>query len=86
MAHANKKPDVRTDQRIGLPVKTAVTISADANQRLRAAAMVEGKTQSELVETLVLRHLGSYFVGKRGDGINGDDDQADTAGQGGAVQ
>ena len=38
---------------------------------------VERKTQSEIVEALITRHLGGYYVGKRGDGY------AAEAGQGG---
>lgn len=58
---ADKPADVKTRQ----PVKTAVTLSGDASHRLKSAALHEGKTQSELVEMLVLKHLGAYFTSKR---------------------
>lgn len=69
MAQREKKPDIKTDQAPRLPIKTAVTLSFEANRRLRAACLAERKTQSELVEGLVHRHLGGYFVGKRRDGL-----------------
>jgi hypothetical protein len=62
---ADPIPARRDDVKIRPPVKTAVTLSGDASHRLRAAALHEGKTQSELVESLVLKHLGAYFTSKR---------------------
>jgi hypothetical protein len=47
------------------PVKTGITLSADASYRLKSAALHERKTMSELVEMLVVRHLGAYYTSKR---------------------
>ena len=55
----------KTDLKSRPPVKTAVYLSGEAWHRLRAATVLERKTQSELVEALVVKHLGGYFISKR---------------------
>jgi hypothetical protein len=61
----DKPADRQAEPKTRPPVKTAVTLSGDASHRLKSAALHEGKTQSELVEMLVLRHLGAYYTSKR---------------------
>jgi hypothetical protein len=69
MSRTDRRTDGPTDEKTDLknrpPVKTAVTLSGEAWHRLRAASALEGKTQSELVEGLVVKHLGGYFISKR---------------------
>jgi hypothetical protein len=48
-------------------VRTSVVISAEALQRLRAAAVREGVDQSQIVEALVNRYLAGYVIQVRGD-------------------
>lgn len=50
-------------------VKTAVVISPEAFQRLGAACLKEGMTQSEIVEMLINRSLSGYVVSVRGQGL-----------------
>jgi len=50
-------------------VKTAVTISAEAYRRLRAACAAEGLEQGELIELLINRLLSGYVVSVRGERI-----------------
>lgn len=50
-------------------VKTAVTISAEAYRRLRAACAAEGLEQGELMELLINRHLSGYVVQIRGERV-----------------
>jgi hypothetical protein len=50
-------------------VKTAVVISPEAFQRLGAACLKEGMTQSEIVEQLINRALSGYVVSVRGQGF-----------------
>jgi hypothetical protein len=47
--------------------RTSVVISAEALQRLRAAAVREGVDQSQIVEALVNRYLAGYVIQVRGD-------------------
>jgi len=47
------------------PIKTGVTLSAEAHYRLRAACAHYGKDQSEVVEVLILKHLGNCFTSVR---------------------
>ncbi len=51
-------------------VKTAVVISPEAFQRLGAACLKEGMTQSEIVEMLINRSLSGYVVSVRGQGLH----------------
>lgn len=71
MSKTDKQPDRGGNPPPELPVKTGVTLSAAASRKLRAAAVHEGKTQSELVEALVLKHLGGYFTSNRAKGESG---------------
>jgi predicted DNA-binding protein len=50
----------------GAPVKTAVTLSGEASRRLRAGSLSESKTQSEMVQELILKHMPHYYVARRG--------------------
>ena len=50
-------------------VKTAVTISAEAYRRLRAACAAEGLEQGEVIELLINRHLAGYVVQIRGERV-----------------
>jgi hypothetical protein len=50
-------------------VKTAVTISAEAYRRLRAACAAEGLEQGELIELMINRLLSGYVVSIRGERI-----------------
>jgi hypothetical protein len=50
-------------------VKTSVTISPESFQRLGAACIKEGWTQSEVVEWMIGRLLSGYCVQVRGDRI-----------------
>ena len=54
------------------PVKTGVTISAEAHRLLSAACLAEGQNQSQLVELLILTHLSGYYVARRSPGETGD--------------
>lgn len=65
MGRVRKMTEGKTDQQPRLPVKTAVTLSWEASRKLKSAALYEGRTQSDIVEGLVLLHLGGYFPGKR---------------------
>jgi hypothetical protein len=55
------------------PVKTAVTLSAEAHYRLKAACTHYRKDQSELVEFLVMEHLGGCFTSVRKPGSEASD-------------
>jgi hypothetical protein len=46
--------------------KTAVHLSAEAFRRLGIACVMEGRTQSDLVEALILTGLRHYVVSVRG--------------------
>jgi hypothetical protein len=50
-------------------VKTAVTISAEAYRRLRAACAAEGLEQGELIELMINRLLSGYVVSVRGERV-----------------
>lgn len=50
-------------------IKTAVYLSPTAYQRLGAASVAEIKTQSEVVELLINRHLSGYVLSVRGERI-----------------
>ncbi len=50
-------------------VKTAVTISAEAYRRLRAACAAEGLEQGEMIELLINRLLSGYVVSVRGERV-----------------
>jgi hypothetical protein len=50
-------------------VKTAVTISAEAYRRLRAACAAEGLEQGELIELMINRLLSGYVVSIRGERV-----------------
>jgi hypothetical protein len=50
-------------------VKTAVTISAEAYRRLRAACAAEDLEQGELIELMINRLLSGYVVSIRGERI-----------------
>ena len=52
------------------PIKTAVTLSAEAHYRLKAACIHYGKDQSQMVQSLVLKHLGNCFTSVRERGPN----------------
>ncbi len=51
-------------------VKTAVMLSPESFQRLGAACLKEGLTQSEIVEALISRNLSGYVVSVRGAGFS----------------
>ena len=65
MAKANSRPVAASPAR----VKTAVTISAEAYRRLRAACAAEGLEQGELIELMINRLLSGYVVSVRGERI-----------------
>jgi hypothetical protein len=46
-------------------IKTAVTLSRGAFQRLGVAAVSEGKSRGAIVEDLIARHLAGYVVSVR---------------------
>jgi hypothetical protein len=48
-------------------VRTTVYLSPIANQRLGLAAVAETKTQSDVVELLINRHLSGYVLSIRGE-------------------
>ena len=63
-AHLSGK---RREPAARIPVKTAVTLTASTHDRLRAASLALGKTQSELVEALVRRHYAGYGLRRPGE-------------------
>jgi hypothetical protein len=54
----------RVDQ-AAAKIKTAVTLSRGAFQRLGVAAVSEGKSRGAIVEELIARHLAGYVVSVR---------------------
>jgi hypothetical protein len=50
-------------------IKTAVYLSPTAYLRLGAASVAEMKTQSDVVELLINRHLAGYVLSVRGERI-----------------
>jgi hypothetical protein len=66
MAKSNSRSVVQKPAR----VKTAVVISPEAFKRLGACCLSENMTQSEVVELLINRSLGSYVLSVRGERIN----------------
>jgi hypothetical protein len=68
----SKKATPEVEQKI----KTAVHLSARAFRQLGIASVMEGRTQSELVEQWILANCKRYVVSDRGhsdDRTNGDD-------------
>lgn len=59
-------------------VKTAVMLSPEAFRRLGIACVMEAKSQSELVEEALGRHLARYVVSVRGGASGESGDQVDT--------
>jgi hypothetical protein len=59
---AKKSPAPKVESKI----KTAVHVSAEAFRRLGIACVMEGRTQSDLVEALILTGLRHYVVSVRG--------------------
>jgi hypothetical protein len=45
--------------------KTAFTLSVDAIRKIGAAALVEGRSRSAVIEDLIARHLAGYVVSVR---------------------
>lgn len=66
MARRSIATEQRAEQSTKLPIKTAVTLSADAHRRLQTAVLVDGRGQSEIVENLITSHLVGYYAGRRG--------------------
>ena len=58
------------------PVKTGVTLSAEAHRRLSTASLVDGQTFSEIMEHLINTHLTHYFSGKRAKAGTGEAEEA----------
>jgi hypothetical protein len=58
-----KKP---TSPRVESQIKTAVHISPEAFRRLGIACVMEGRTQSDLMEQLILTGTRHYVVSVRG--------------------
>lgn len=57
--------------------KTAVYLSPDSMKRLGVTALMEGRTQSDIVDQLIREHLRRYVVQIRDRAASGDcDDQA----------
>ena len=77
MAKATSRKVAATPAR----VKTAVTISAEAYRRLRAACAAEGLEQGELIELLINRLLSGYVVSVRGERIVSTEAQDRAAGE-----
>jgi hypothetical protein len=55
-----------TTPKVETKTKTAVHLSAEAFRRLGIATVMEGKTQSDLIESLILTGLKHYVVSIRG--------------------
>jgi hypothetical protein len=58
-----KKP---TTPKVETKTKTAVHLSSEAFRRLGIACVMEGKTQSDLVESLIMTGTRHYVVSVRG--------------------
>jgi len=56
-----------------LPVKTGITLSADAHRRLKTAGLVDGQNFSEIIEGLIQTYLVGYYAGKRGQAATGEE-------------
>lgn len=59
---AKKSPAPKVEAKI----KTAVHLSAEAFRRLGIATVMEGRSQSDLIESLILTGLKHYVVSIRG--------------------
>jgi hypothetical protein len=68
-AAVSKSPRRRTAKasppRVEPKTKTAVHLSSEAFRRLGIACVMEGRTQSELVESLIMAGLKHYVVSVR---------------------
>lgn len=62
MAKTGRRNQNTTDPKTMIPVKTAVTLSYESHRRIRAAAIADGMTMSEVMEGLVNKHLSAYYV------------------------
>jgi hypothetical protein len=65
MGRTAQLTEPRTESATKAPVKTAVTLSADAHRRLETAALVDDKSYSEIVDDLIKTHLTGYYAGRR---------------------
>ena len=72
MGRRNQSVDQPIAGTIRPPVKTGVTLSAEAHHRLATAVLVERKTMSQIVERLIQTHLTGYYSGRRGHAEAGD--------------
>lgn len=62
-----KRPRRAAEERPRGRVKASVLLSAAAHQRLGVHATMSGRSASDLVEELILRHLTRYRVADMGD-------------------
>lgn len=60
------KPKTRIKADSAARIKTAVCISPEAFKKLGACTIEEGMTQSEVIEFLIMRTLGPYYVTVQG--------------------
>ena len=66
-AKSLRRPAKRsTAPKVESKIKTAVHLSTEAFRRLGIACVMEGRTQSDLVEALILAGLRHYVVSVRG--------------------
>ena len=61
------KSSGRKVEKLTTRIKTAVTLSPESFRRLGAACVAENLSQSAVIELLISRSLGGYFIGNRGD-------------------
>jgi len=76
MARREKPSEQVTASAPKVPVKTAVTLSADAYRRLKTASLVDGKDHSEIMESLIVTNLVGYFAGRRGSSSESENGEA----------
>jgi len=62
-------------------IKTAVYLSPAAYQRLGLATVAEHKTQSDVVELLINRHLAGYVLSIRGERLGHSNGSANSESQ-----
>jgi hypothetical protein len=65
---AKKKPQPKANATAPLRVKTAVSISVEAFERLVSCSTKENMTQGEVIEYLISEMLSAYTVQVRNDG------------------
>jgi hypothetical protein len=69
VAEAAKKPrrspSKSTSRPVEKSIKTAVLLSPESMRRLAITSVMEGRTQSELVDELIRLHLRKYVVQTR---------------------